>query len=458
MLLKVELGEWDYSKVNFANLFKNVNNFANVFNDLINFTKLIKSNNFVNDFKTIVILDYYIGWYSDHDDNLRSFINNATTSLNVFATTYFQLLTSKSTFNIDRIILSNKPFVIFFTSNILGSSSTAENKLLKTYLELLYKKIDYYKNQVESVSQRTIWWLLDEIGNLDKLKFLESITTAGRGLNQFTLPIFQSMTQISNKYSDTLLDNCEYKILFNNSNTQMAKQIKDQEGFEEKELPSQNIIKVDNINASDINNIESGYIGLWTFKKGKKQKVFYTLPITYFYMIQLKHLDKKISKINSAYNLSNYVENINFIALKNSLEIQKKKKNNLEQANSLDLTNEEIATKELTNNNQDTKLDVEQENNNSIDFKVDFSKFNMTDAEIYIAQGKLISINKLFDQLKTQMVINVEDKKFQKLKYLYYEFQIFMSDFPEEKIVFKELNYFIEIAEMTGGNEFYEKK
>ena len=70
------------------------------------------------------------------------------------------------------------------------------------------------------------------------------------------------MTQISNKYSDTLLDNCEYKILFNNSNTQMAKQIKDQEGFEEKELPSQNIIKVDNINASDINNIESGYIGL----------------------------------------------------------------------------------------------------------------------------------------------------------------------------------------------------
>lgn len=104
--------------------------------------------------------------------------------------------------------------------------------------------------------------MLDEIGNIPKLNFLESIITYGRDSNTFALPIFQSAAQLELNYSHAIIENCAYRILFNNSNTQMSRQIKDQEGFEEKTLPSQNVIKIDNVNASDVNNIESGYIGL----------------------------------------------------------------------------------------------------------------------------------------------------------------------------------------------------
>lgn len=179
-------------------------------------------------------------------------------------------------------------------------------------------------------------------------------------------------------------------------------------------------------------------------------------------MINLKHTDRKISKINSAYNLSNYVENINFIALKNSLEIQRKKKHNLnEQKTNKFIMDEtaivETAIVEPKIISQENKNELKHENDLN-DLKIDFNKFNMTDADIYIAQGKLISINKIFNQLKTQKTIDIEDKRFKKLKYLYYEFQVFMSNFSEEKVILKDLNYFIQIAEMTGGNEFYEKK
>lgn len=452
MLLKVELGEWDYSKVNFANLFRNLTNLPNSFENLIKFIKFIQSTNLDKNFKTLWVLKYFTGWYSDHDDNLRSFLNNANTSLNVFASTYFQLLTSKSTFNIDQLILANKPFVIFFTSNILGSSSPSETKLLKTYLESVYKKIDYYKNLNDNVKDKVYWWFLDEVGNLDFLKFLESIATAGRGMNQFALPIFQSMNQINKKYSETLTENCEYRILFNNSNTQLARQIRDQEGFEEKELPSANVVKIDNVTAAEINNIESGYIGLWTSKKNKDQRVFYKLPITYFYMISSKYFNEKITKLNSSYDLSSFTENINFMSLINSLSIQNKRQSNEQLVENTTLT--------TTGSTQDQQVnkDSKEIDLNNLTFKIDFSNLKMTKGEIYIATGKLLTINKIFDYFKGCKTIQPEDKKFEKLKYIYYELQVFMSNFVENKIVFKDLNYFIETIEMTGVNEFYDKK
>lgn len=301
----------------------------------------------------------------------------------------------------------------------------------------------------------------------------------------------------------------------------MSRQIKDQEGFEEKTLPSQNVIKIDNVNASDVNNIESGYIGLWTSKKNSKDKVFYTLPITYYYMVNHLNNENIQPTTHAVYDLDDHIANLNFIELKIVLEIKTKKINkqidilsrakdciNLMKNNSSDTSEEIISTlndaiknnqidvvkelhtkeeykifdnnlnelnqriNELTSFTKPNDLDLkevnlEQDNkyldasdlkiNKQNGFIINWSLYNLSKEDLKQAEDNLFKINQLFNNFKRIANVDSNDNKFNELEQNYFDLKMLFLQANNESITFNELEQFIENVKLTGVNIYYEE-
>lgn len=302
MLIEVEKGNFNYDHINFKNLYNNVNNTK--LETLKKLAKAVRNNDDNSGLNGII--KNYLNWSNENENNIKSFITTASTAMGLFDKIYFSLLTSKSTFDIDELLLGDKPLAIFLTMNISSTSTKSDSLLLSLYLSILNKKIDTYKRQNQKFKEKKVWWFLDEIGNITKLDFLESIVAYGRGNNIFALSIFQSYEQIKEIYSPALLDSCEYRILFNNDNIEIAKKISDLTG---KYLDDRNQY-INKLGVDKIANIPNGYIGLWTFKKKNKDQNFYYLPVTYFYMIRSIHKNSNF-KTNAPYLLADYERFIN---------------------------------------------------------------------------------------------------------------------------------------------------
>lgn len=306
-LLKIENKEIEDKYLNFKNLAININSFS--FNNLNFEIKELEELN--KDTKTINILKQYTGFSFERDENIKSFIGFANKALSSFDSNYLNLLTSKTTFNLDELILNNKPLAIFLTMNTSSTTTESESILLSVYLEMLNKKIDILKNKHKEIKDKVVWWFVDECGNIPKLNFLETIITFGRGYNNFALPVFQTIDQIKNKYSETLLYGCENKILFNNDNEKLADQISKLSGdsyiSNSKNFTKQ---KMKNLESEYINNIPEGFLGLWTFKRKSKSKNFYWLPITYFYMINnpRKIMKQYLEIFNEEYLITDFIK------------------------------------------------------------------------------------------------------------------------------------------------------
>ncbi|MDE7222101.1 MAG: TraM recognition domain-containing protein, partial [Ureaplasma sp.] len=212
--------------------------------------------------------------------------------------------------------------------NTSSSAHISEKTLLKVWLSIINSKIDYYKQINNQFKNRSIWWLLDECGNIPKLEFLKTIISFGRGRNEFALPIFQSEPQMKQIYGDELIASCENKILFANDNVSLAKNISILSGLNEQELEYGRISKNLNLELENITNIPNGYLGLFSFKRNKNNKSFYLAPITYFYMLKNIRKNSKL-KSNPKYLLSEYEQII-------SLDNEETK--NLDQTNKITTT------------------------------------------------------------------------------------------------------------------------
>lgn len=484
MLLKVEIGEWNYEKINFKNLLDNVNSF-DLFKS-IEFVKTINANtNLDKTYKSLGFLNLYLAWIQEGEQNLKSFKTGAATKLSIFDSNYLNLLTSKSTFNIDEIILSKQPYAIFLTINTSSTATSSENKILNIYLELINKKIDYYKKINDDFKQKIFWWMLDEIGNLEPLNFLSNIIQFGRSNNIFALPIFQSEDQIKSKYSNSIINSSEYRILFTNDNTTLAKTIVETEGQREVKLKNNNVIKVNKINISDITNIPKGYIGLWTFKSDDSDKVFSFFPTVYYYMINNKEINNIKNVLNSAYLLSPYKEIINMQKLINYFDIVNKNVNS-KQDNKPNQTfkiksplqNEElIKTNEIINDND---IDKSSFNNINVDvpilikeptitkniedlipktFYLTYKKLNINDKQTdTIIKNKLIYLNGLFNHLKQYQEIKPNSPKLQQLQAAYLKLQNYIKTQLNKSFNLNELENFIKQIKISGVNIYYEKK
>lgn len=484
MLLKVELGEWNYEKINFKNLLDNVNSFD--LSKSIQFVKTINANEYLEKtYKSLGFLNLYLAWIQEGEQNLKSFKTGAATKLSIFDSNYLNLLTSKSTFNIDEIIKSKQPYAIFLTINTSSTATSSENKILNIYLELINKKIDYYKKINNEFKEKIFWWMLDEIGNLEPLNFLSSIIQFGRSNNIFALPIFQSEDQIKSKYSSSILNSSEYRILFTNDNTTLAKTIVDTEGQREVTLKNNNVIKVNKINISDITNIPKGYIGLWTFKNDESDKVFSFLPIVYYYMINNKEINNINNVINSAYLLSPYKEIINIQKLTNIFDIINKKNKNEESYSTnktlkikspfkneeLIKTNDTIFEDSDINKSKFNTINIDvpilaKESNNSKNiedlilkpFYLTYKKLNITDTTINNnVQNKLIYLNGLFNHLKQLKIIKPDAPKLQQLQSAYLKLQNYIKTQLNKSFNLKELDNFIKQIKVNGVNIYYEK-
>lgn len=161
----------------------------------------------------------------------------------------------------------------------------------------------------QDFKNRSIWWLLDEAGNLPKLEFLKSIIAFGRGRNEFALPIFQSEIQMKNIYDYELIDSCEYKILFASDNDKFANKISTVAGTYKTQDELNRTTTTKNLELENIVNIPSGFLGLSLIKRFRDDKNFYIAPVTYWYMLQGVGLSKKFKlKSNDKYLLTNYTK------------------------------------------------------------------------------------------------------------------------------------------------------
>lgn len=304
-LYQVEMGNLTYEQVNFYNLKTNLDTIT--YPKLMTWVKESKTKSELFCIKNLC--SRYLKWASERAENVNSFMTNCAGLLDIFNQMYFGILTSKTTFDLDAIIQANKPFAIFLTINTSSQASVQEKMLLKIWLSLICKKIDYYKRIDQAFKNRSIWWLLDEAGNLPKLEFLKSIIAFGRGRNEFALPIFQSETQMKNIYDYELIEACEYKILFASDNDRFANKISTVAGTYKTQDELNRTTTTKNLELENIVNIPSGYLGLSLIKRFKDDKNFYIVPVTYWYMLQGVGLNKKFRlKTNDKYLLTNYTK------------------------------------------------------------------------------------------------------------------------------------------------------
>lgn len=304
-LYQVEMGNLTYEQVNFYNLKTNLDTIT--YPKLMTWVKESKTKSELFSIKNLC--SRYLKWASERAENVNSFMTNCAGLLDIFNQMYFGILTSKTTFDLDAIIQANKPFAIFLTINTSSQASVQEKMLLKIWLSLICKKIDYYKRIDQAFKNRSIWWLLDEAGNLPKLEFLKSIIAFGRGRNEFALPIFQSETQMKNIYDYELIDSCEYKILFASDNDRFAHKISTVAGTNTTQDTANRVITNKNLELENVVNIPSGFLGLSLIKRFRDDKNFYIAPVTYWYMLKGVGLNKKFRlKSNDKYLLTNYTK------------------------------------------------------------------------------------------------------------------------------------------------------
>lgn len=294
LLYFVEQNKMNYDHINLSNVLNNINNIG--YDEL----KFIQKN--LDNNKTESFLNNYSGFLNEREENINSFKTNAATILAPFQSTYFKLLTSKSTFDLDKMLREKHPLAIILNINTSSTANELEKRLINIYLNMINKKIDLFKKEFKQNIERPVYWLIDEAGNLDKINFLENIIAFGRGYKTFALPIFQSYNQIETKYSPGLLDSCEYRILFNNDNEKLGSKIANLSG----RVNEEDKYSLNNVQMENITSIPFGKIGLWTFKRSMREKNFYLLPITYFYMIEKIKINNSQDYQNKAYLLTNH--------------------------------------------------------------------------------------------------------------------------------------------------------
>lgn len=328
IMLKIEQNEMNYNHLNLLNIKSNLDKLS-VF-DLLNEVKKIR--NKLNDksikYKSLNIINKYLMWSNERQENISSFVTNTLGFIDALGETYLGMLTSKTTFNLEEIINSNKSFVIFLTINTASNAHINEKILLKIWLSIINEKIDYFKRKNEDFKNKSLWWLLDETGNLPKLDFLKSIIAFGRGRNEFALPIFQSDSQMQGIYGNELIESCENKILFSIDNDKLGQKISNISGnYEQIDQDTHKIIKNKNIELENVINIPSGYLGIWTYKRNSKSKNFYLSPITYWYMLNGTSISAKTKlKFNSKYLLSDFISLIEIKTPEEETKEHKKKK------------------------------------------------------------------------------------------------------------------------------------
>lgn len=107
-----------------------------------------------------------------------SIVAVAISKLNLFISPDIEILLSANTLPFDKLAQEEKPQVIFLT---MPDYTNANNIIFSTWIEQVYYHLSIVASQSNDRLPKRIFFLLDEFGNLPKIKSLESMISVGAG-------------------------------------------------------------------------------------------------------------------------------------------------------------------------------------------------------------------------------------------------------------------------------------
>lgn len=143
------------------------------------------------------------------------------TNMKFFTNKSICALTDKTDINLDDF--DKKPTALFIS--IPPNADSNDTKLVSIYTQMLLRKFINQPDREGNKEARDIMFIGDEIGNISQIKGLSEIITTGLSKKISSLLMFQSRSQLREKYhneADTIEENCALKIILKTSDNDLA--------------------------------------------------------------------------------------------------------------------------------------------------------------------------------------------------------------------------------------------
>lgn len=138
----------------------------------------------------------------------------STSKLNDITPPAIQSALSANDINLDKIVKSNKPFVLFV---ILDIDNSIYHKIAILLISYMYNKLTWWASQNPKLQlSRPFMFLLDELGNLPAIPDLAKNLSVSRSYRIMFLIVLQSTQQLQKRYEkdvNTIIENCKYKVI-----------------------------------------------------------------------------------------------------------------------------------------------------------------------------------------------------------------------------------------------------
>ncbi len=146
------------------------------------------------------------------EKNRASFISTVVTALKPYLESGITYVMSASDFSLQEIV--DKPTALFI---IIPDESKTRYPLANMIISQIYSYLTFAASKTENITlDRTVYFMLDEFGNMPMIPNFESWISLSRGRNIFFLLVLQAISQLNTKYGKeetiTILQNCHLQL------------------------------------------------------------------------------------------------------------------------------------------------------------------------------------------------------------------------------------------------------
>ncbi|MDR3262966.1 MAG: type IV secretory system conjugative DNA transfer family protein [Clostridiales bacterium] len=152
------------------------------------------------------------------DKTLTSYLGDINQYFNWMADTGISSFTAENEIDITKF--DDEPSALFLR---IPEDKENRHKLITLFITQMYKALVAKAGHNEKIGKakveelmRSVYFIMDEFGNLPKFNSLEKIVTIGRSRKVYLMPIIQDFAQLENKYSkevsNILKSNCNINI------------------------------------------------------------------------------------------------------------------------------------------------------------------------------------------------------------------------------------------------------
>lgn len=171
-------------------------------------------------------VDLANGVINNAPSTMKGYMGHVATALNMFSDLGISYLTSGTDIKFDTF--TDVPTALFI---VIPDEKDSRYPLANIYITQLYKMlIEKATNNKPTLElNRTVYFILDEFGNLPKIQKIKPFITAGRSRRLFLMLVVQDYTQLTSIYGEndaqTIKNNCNIQIFIG------TKDIKTREEF-----------------------------------------------------------------------------------------------------------------------------------------------------------------------------------------------------------------------------------